>query len=167
MKGMSKEASFSGDNKANKELYTTIESAKSVVAQLNIPKNKVIMCPWSSDKSNVVKAFKEAGYKVINLTNDADIDKYEWDYLVDNPPFGAKFYDVIIKYRHKKVFIWCSYLGVRSWISTRKLYNSDIKLLICDKLHETYLTADNKKKSVLTAFVSNWYYKDIIKTPIH
>lgn len=167
MKGISKTAWFNGADKANKELYTTLESAKSVVAQLNIPKDKVILCPWSSDKSNVVKAFKENGYKVISLTNDADIDKHEWDYLVDNPPFGSKFYDVIIKYRHKKVFIWVNYLGIRTWFNSRNIYNSDIKLLICDRIHETYLTADNRKKNVPTAFVSNWYYKDILKTPIH
>lgn len=62
-----------------------------------IGKDKVIWCPFDIEsKSEFVKVFREAGYKVIcsHISTGQDFFEFEpnehWDIIVSNPPFTNK-----------------------------------------------------------------------------
>ncbi|ATZ20831.1 hypothetical protein CG007_01625 [Mesoplasma entomophilum] len=82
--------------KNNNEFYTPKEPIIELIKILKIPKNKVIWCPFDTEKSEFVKVLKENGYKVIfsHIDNGKDFYEYEpnekWDLIISNPPFSQK-----------------------------------------------------------------------------
>ncbi|MDI4567833.1 MAG: sugar-phosphate nucleotidyltransferase [Mycoplasma sp.] len=79
------------------EWYTTKEDIQFFIDNANIPKDKVIWCPFDLPNSNFVKIFKKNGYKTISSHIWEGKDFYEyspktkWDVIVSNPPFRNKF----------------------------------------------------------------------------
>lgn len=78
------------------EWYTTYEDIQFFIDKANIPKDKVIWCPFDLENSNFVTAFVANGYKVIysHLLYNQDFYKWQpsehWDIIVSNPPFRNK-----------------------------------------------------------------------------
>lgn len=82
---------FSDDN----EWYTLKEYVIDFINKANIPKDKVIWCPFDKSDSNFVIALKECGYNVIfsHIDFNEDFFTYEpkhYDYIISNPPFKNK-----------------------------------------------------------------------------
>lgn len=82
--------------KYDDEWYTTKEDIQHFIDNANIPKNKVIWCPFDLKDSNFVTIFKKNGYKVINshIVYNQDFYNYQpkqhWDIIISNPPFRNK-----------------------------------------------------------------------------
>ncbi|PPE04608.1 sugar-phosphate nucleotidyltransferase [Entomoplasma ellychniae] len=78
------------------EWYTTKEDVQFFINMANIPKDKVIWCPFDLKSSNFVKIFKQNGYKVISshISEGKDFYNFEpkqqWDIIISNPPFRGK-----------------------------------------------------------------------------
>ena len=78
------------------EWYTTREDIQYFINKAQIPKKKVIWCPFDLDESNFVTVFRKNGYKVINSHKNIGKDFYQfepkqdWDIIVSNPPFRSK-----------------------------------------------------------------------------
>ncbi len=85
-----------GKQKPNNEFYTPSAPIINLIKKLNIPKNKVIWCPFDLGDSEFVKQLTNYGYKVIysHIKNGQDFYKYEpnehWDVIISNPPFSKK-----------------------------------------------------------------------------
>lgn len=53
--------------------------------------NKVIMCPYDTEKSLFVEALKTIGCEIIyNIRDFIDNDNYDYSLLMTNPPFSIK-----------------------------------------------------------------------------
>ncbi|MBD5423338.1 MAG: sugar-phosphate nucleotidyltransferase [Mycoplasma sp.] len=81
--------------KNDDEWYTTKEDVEHFIINANIPKNKIIWCPFDTKDSNFVKVFSKYGYKVVysHIWDGKDFYEYEpkkWDIIVSNPPFRGK-----------------------------------------------------------------------------
>lgn len=78
---------------SNDECMTLDYAVKPIIKYL--PKDKIIWCPFDTDKSEFVIQLKNNNYKVINshISNGQDFYTYEpaeWDIIVSNPPFTNK-----------------------------------------------------------------------------
>lgn len=78
---------------SNDECMTLDYAVKPIIKYL--PKDKIIWCPFDTDKSKFVIQLKNNNYKVINshISNGQDFYTYEpaeWDIIVSNPPFTNK-----------------------------------------------------------------------------
>ena len=87
----SKKVLYSEGN--NDECYTPRYAVEPLLKY--IPKNKIIWCPFDTEKSEFVKLFKENGFKVeySHISAGQDFYTYEpekWDILISNPPFTNK-----------------------------------------------------------------------------
>ena len=83
---------FNNDN----EWYTYESDVENFLSNVDIPKDKVIWCPFDLNESNFVKVFKSHGYRVLNTHIDygQDFFNYEptehYDMIISNPPFRDK-----------------------------------------------------------------------------
>lgn len=161
MKALSNKAFFNGKNSdASKEFYTIYDNAKFIIELIkkylfHYNKNRktpVIMCPWSKEDSAFVKASKEAGFKVINLTDSSKINEYEYDIIVDNPPFDTEQFKLVLSTK-QPYFIYWSFLGAyyflqKGWITSRKIIVAPTKFY-------NFLTPEGKKKHICACFLTN------------
>lgn len=82
--------------KEDNEWYTTKEDVKYFLDRANIPKNKIIWCPFDKENSNFVTVLREYGYKVLysHIDDEKDFFNYSpaenWDIILSNPPFKNK-----------------------------------------------------------------------------
>lgn len=75
------------------EQYTPAYAVVPIIKYL--PKGKIIWCPFDTEHSEFVLAFKAAGFIVIHshISCGQDFFGYEpenWDLIVSNPPFSIK-----------------------------------------------------------------------------
>ena len=78
---------------ANDECYTLDYAVKPILKYL--PNNKVIWCPFDTERSEFYQILTREGYKVIrsHISEGKDFYEYEpeeWDIIVSNPPFTNK-----------------------------------------------------------------------------
>lgn len=79
----------------NDECYTERYAVEPLLDYLEPFKDKIIWCPFDTEKSEFVKVFRENGYNVVfsHIDNGQDYYKYEperWDVMISNPPFTNK-----------------------------------------------------------------------------
>lgn len=79
----------------NNEWYTPKEPIINLLNKLNLPKDKIIWCPFDTQESNFVKVLQENNYQVIysHINNGQDFYNYEpekYDIIISNPPFENK-----------------------------------------------------------------------------
>lgn len=85
-----------GYQKPNDEFYTPKEPIINLINLLNIPKNKIIWCPFDTNNSEFVIQLRNFGYTVINshINEGKDFYNYEpnehYDLIISNPPFSKK-----------------------------------------------------------------------------
>ena len=83
---------FNNDN----EYYTFKKDVENFLKNVDIPKDKVIWCPFDKENSAFVNVFKAHGYKVIYTHIDYNqnflaIEPNEhYDMIISNPPFRDK-----------------------------------------------------------------------------
>ena len=78
---------------ANDECYTLDYAVKPILKYL--PKDKIIWCPFDTEKSEFYRQLSQGGWQVIrsHISEGKDYYKYEpeqWDIIVSNPPFTNK-----------------------------------------------------------------------------
>lgn len=78
---------------ANDECYTLDYAVKPILKYL--PKDKIIWCPFDTEKSQFYIQLVKGGWRVIrsHISDGKDFYEYEpekWDILVSNPPFTNK-----------------------------------------------------------------------------
>jgi hypothetical protein len=83
------------------EWYTTKDDVRHFLDKADIPREKIIWCPFDVESSNFVTVLKEYGYHVehSHLQDDKDFYKYEpkeWDIIISNPPFKNK-HNILIR----------------------------------------------------------------------
>lgn len=89
---MEKCFNFKDDN----EYYTFKKDVENFLNNVDIPKDKIIWCPFDNENSAFVKVLKGYDYKVIysHIDYGQDFFTYEpnehYDYIISNPPFRNK-----------------------------------------------------------------------------
>ncbi|WP_233262761.1 sugar-phosphate nucleotidyltransferase [Mycoplasma sp. NEAQ87857] len=155
------------------EWYTTYEDVEFFIKNANIPKDKVIWCPFDLEDSNFVKAFEDYGYKVIysHILYEQDFYKYEpeekWDILISNPPFRNKhkLLERILEFGNDKQ--WALIFGVQALNSEKfcdmlqkfkKVQYVHLKRRMCfTKDHVNYDVMNLQRPS----FASMWICNDM------
>lgn len=74
-------ANILGHQKSNNEFYTPKQTVIDLIKKINLPKNKIIWCPFDKANSEFVIEFKKRNYKVIysHIDNGQDFYNYEPD----------------------------------------------------------------------------------------
>lgn len=67
-----------GNQKTNNEYYTPKQTVIDLIQKINLPKNKIIWCPFDKGDSEFVIEFRKAGYKVIHSHIDNGEDFYTY-----------------------------------------------------------------------------------------
>lgn len=79
----------------NDECYTPRYGVEPLLDYMEPYRDKIIWCPFDTEKSEFVKVFNENGYQVTysHISYGQDYYKYEpekWDVMISNPPFSNK-----------------------------------------------------------------------------
>lgn len=105
-----------------------------------VDKDKIIWCPFDTENSEFVKAFKENGNKVIytHIWNGQNFFEYEpqesYDYIISNPPFTKKLEVFDRLYKLNKPFAMISGLPILNYQNVGNFFlDKDLQLLIVDK----------------------------------
>lgn len=121
----------------NDERYTPPILVKPILEF--IPKDKIVWCPFDTDNSEFVIAFRERGNKVIatHICNGIDFFKYtpeEFDYIVSNPPFTEKLRVLDRLYNLGKPFALLLNIECLNYQVVGKFFlEHPLQLLIVDK----------------------------------
>ena len=105
------------------EWYTDQETVDKAIGLLQPKPRSVIICPFDTDKSLFVKTLKEHGHTVLyGMTNFLEVDDYQFDYLITNPPFSLKDEVIAQVYKYGKPSLLMLPLDVMGGIKRRSLY---------------------------------------------
>jgi len=147
---------INGMNRNNIEAYTPKYAIDILLPYLS--KDKVIWCPFSKDEHNYASYLKELGYKVYNthynpetkIGNDFFTYKpdFEFDIIIDNPPFKnkTKFVEKVISYNKPfALFLPFNSLGDNGIPNLFINNNIELQMLIPDKRTEFH---NQKQKGI-------------------
>lgn len=121
------------------ELYTPMYAVEPITDAI-FSATDVIWCPFDTSESNIVKFFKERGYKVIHshISEGKDFFQYEpdehYDIIISNPPYSIK--DQVLErcYQLGKPFALLLPITALEGSRRGKLFKSKgIDLLVLDK----------------------------------
>ena len=153
------------------ERYTRLIEARKLVRFLDCYdlKDKVIWCPFDTEKSNIVVALKEAGYKVIHTHKDNGQDflnfspDFQFDIMISNPPFSkrTKFFNKINSYNKpyimlQPIMFFNNNSMIRDLIKDSKRYR-----FLFPNNNMGFLTEKGKEYEKTTMFYSFWLCKDL------
>jgi len=144
---------------------TRLDEAEKMVKYIKniIPKESKIWCPFDTDKSNIVIALKNNGYKnVINTHIDNGEDffetKIDCDYIISNPPFQNRTQIFNRLYSFNKPFIMLQPIQAfnnNSYIRWLIKFNKEIGFLCPNNRMGFIVNGIEKDKT--TAFYSFWH----------
>jgi len=144
---------------------TRLDEAEKMVNYISniIPKESKIWCPFDDNKSNIVIALKNGGYKnVVNthINNGEDFFETEvnCDYVISNPPFQNRTPIFNRLYSFNKPFIMLQPIQAFN-------NNSYVRWLIKNNKDTGFLCPDNRmgfivdgvEKDKTIAFYSFWH----------
>jgi len=110
-----------------------------------VPPNSTIWCPFDTEESEFVIAFKEAGHKVIvsHIWTGQDFHSWkpseDYDYIISNPPFTQKLEIFERLYKLNKPFAMVmglpilNYQEVGNFFFEKQNMGFNLQLLIVDK----------------------------------
>lgn len=105
------------------EWYTDQDTVNKAIGILQPKPKSVIMCPFDSDHSLFVQTLKEHGHTVLyGMTNFLEVDNYQFDYLITNPPFSLKDQVISQVYKYGKPSLLMLPLDVLGGIKRRTMY---------------------------------------------
>lgn len=142
----------------NDECYTPRYGVDPVIK--HTPKNKIIWCPFDTEESEFVKAYRENGFTVIasHISEWKDFFIYEpdeWDIMVSNPPFTGKRQIFERALSFGKPF---ALLMTNTWLNDsapKQLFkDKDLQLLMFDKR----IQYDNQKKITFSSSYYCWNF---------
>ena len=119
------------------EYYTPRILAETIIPY--VESDKIIWCPFDTKKSEVVKALKENGNKVIatHIADGYDFFEYEpkeYDLIISNPPFTLKLEVFERLYKLGKPFAMIMGLPILNYHATGDFFlEKDLQLLIVNK----------------------------------
>jgi len=120
----------------NDECYTPIEGVLPILKY--IPKDKIIWCPFDTEKSNFVKEISKTN-KVIksHISEEKDFFEYEpeeWDILISNPPFTdkRKYFERALSF-NKPFALIMSLTWLNDSAPKQLFFEKDLQLLMFDK----------------------------------
>jgi hypothetical protein len=169
---------FTNLNKENIEAYTPKYAVNIILPY--IPKNKVIWAPFSRDEHNFANYLRERGYKVINThfnaENKTGIDflnynpEFDFDLIIDNPPFKGKtkFVEKAISFKKPfALFLPFNCLGDNGIPNLFIKNDLELQMLIPDKRTE-FENQKNTGISFKTIYICNKILpKQIVFTKIN
>lgn len=85
MKGYSERKNYLTGNLLSDEWYTPENVVKYIYDNFDA-KNKKVICPYDTDRSNFVKYYKNSIYNIKDFLESS----YEYDICITNPPFSQK-----------------------------------------------------------------------------
>jgi hypothetical protein len=163
---------FVNMDRNNIEAYTPIYAVDIILPY--IPKNKIIWCPFSKNEHNFVWYLRKLGYTVYNTHYDPETNigndfltynpNFEFDIIIDNPPFKKKTKFVKRAFQFGKPFALFLPLNCIVDNGIPNLFienNTDLQLLIPDKRTEFH----NQKQSGIS-FKTVYICKDILPKQI-
>jgi len=143
----------------NDERYTPPILVKPILKYIK-PKS-TIWCPFDTEDSEFVIAFKELGYDVIytHIDNGEDFFEYEpsvdYDYIISNPPFSKKLKVLERLYKLNKPFAMLMNIECLNYQIVGEFFlDKDLQLLIVDKK----VSFDGNTAS----FNTSYFCKDIL-----
>ena len=119
------------------EQYTPAYAVAPIIKY--IPKNKTVWCPFDTENSEFVLAFKAAGIITVHshICTGQDFFNYEpmkWDMIVSNPPFSKKQQVVERCLSLGKPFaLILSNLWLNSSAPVRMFKDKEMQMLLFDK----------------------------------
>lgn len=153
---------------ANDECYTYRYAIEPLLEYLEPFRNKIIWCPFDTEKSEFVKVFQENGYNIIysHIDYGQDFYKYEpekWDILISNPPFSNKteMFKRVISFK-KPFAILMSIAYLNDGIAAKIFKNIDLQILSFDKRMEFKNQPNDKKINFLAAYFCSEFLPDNI-----
>ena len=137
-----------------------------------VPKEWTIWCPFDlEEKSEFVKVFREAGYKVIcsHISDGRDFFKFEpnekWDIIISNPPFTGKreIFKRAMELGHPFMLLMSN-----TWLNDsapKAVMGNEMELLMFDKRIEFIDTEGHICKKGIT-FSSSYYCRGVLPRAI-
>lgn len=120
------------------EYYTPPIMVYPIIEYLN--KGSTIWCPFDTEKSEFVRIFTQAGFRVIHshIWEGKDFFHYEpaepYDYIISNPPFSKKLEVLERLYNLNKPFAMILGLPILNYQEIGEFFvGKNLELLIFDK----------------------------------
>lgn len=148
----------------NDECYTPKYAVEPLLEFLPPFKNKIIWCPFDTEKSEFMKVLQENGYKVVysHIDNGQDFFQYEpeqWDLIVSNPPFTGKKLIFERCFRFNKPFALIMDVRLLNDSSPMQLFKENgLELLLFDERMEF----KNQRKDKQIPFACGYFCKDFL-----
>lgn len=155
----------------NDEYYTYRYAVEPLLEFLEAFRDKVIWCPFDTEKSEFVKCFREHGYNVIysHIDYGQDFFTYEpehWDILISNPPFTGKtnIFKRIISFG-KPFALLMNIAYLNDAVAAKTFKDIDLQILSFNERMQFKHQSREGKINFLTAyFCSNFLPEEAIGT---
>ena len=157
-------------DKESDEYFTPPEAVKPIIKYLDNYCQKplyTIWCPFDTEKSQFVKQFREAGYKVLatHIDNGQNFFYYEpdepYDFIISNPPFSLK--DDVLKRLNELKKPYAILLPLPSLQGQKRFqYLKDSEVLIFDKRINFYKDENCTSRATGVSFASIYVCKDFL-----
>ena len=157
----------------NDEFYTPKYAIKPILKY--IPKERVVWCPFDTKDSNFVKMLEERGNEVIATHRDNGFDffnyapeKYEYDYIVSNPPYSRKA--DVLKRLFELNMPFAMLLGVVGLFESQNRFemfrDNEFEVMYMNRRVSYFKNYDDQKPSLNPPFSSVYITKDMLPKKI-
>ncbi len=144
--------SFTNDKDTDN--YATDKKGWEIIKDY-IPKDKKIYAPFYCDGKQK-EYFKEMGFDIIHEDTDFFSNTYDYDIIIDNPPF-SKWKEICKKLKEiDKPFILLSFPKIFLLKGFTNLFNKHLQLII-PKKRPTFTHLTNPKEGYTPPF-GVWYF---------
>ena len=155
--------SFTNDKDSDN--YSTDKNGWEIIKDY-IPRDKKIYAPFYCDGEQK-EHFKDMGFDIIHEDTDFFTNTYDYDIIIDNPPF-SKWFEICERLKEiDKPFILIAFPKCFLTKKFQNLFKKHLQIIIPDK-RPTFTHLENPKKGYTPPF-GVWYFcykmnlhKDII-----
>lgn len=148
------------------EIYTPFYAVDPILKY--IPTDKVVWCPFDTERSAFVRSFKEHGYEVMysHLATGQNFFTYEpdrpYDIIVSNPPFSKK--DGVLRrlYELGRPFAIILPLNSLQGVQRYHYFRQGIQLLTFDKRIDYHTRGDYSSYCRGSAFASAYFCRNVL-----
>jgi len=155
--------------KNNDECYTPAWPILQLLEIFEIPKNKIIWCPFDLKTSAFVTVLKSEGYQIVfsHIFNNQDFFNYEppnWDIIISNPPFTNKrlFLERCFSFNKPFILLFGAFSLAQHGKTLNYLWNQ-LSFYFIDKPIEFVNKIKKVKFNCIWAYKNVKLKKDVIK----
>ena len=153
-------------NSGNDEFYTPFYAIEPLLKY--IPAGKSIWCPFDTDESLIVKAFKDKGFKVsathIQDGHDFFTTEPQGEIIISNPPYSLK--GEVFQRLFDLGLPFAMLVGVVGLFESQKRFNmfkeNDFEIMWMNKRIAYFKSYTEQKPSLNPPFSSIWLTKGIL-----